>query len=231
MASYCPGIPYDEPWNFSDDYLLASVRLGARPTYANSNTITRLTWENGMFMPEFENDPDNYVYALNSGEYTHFYVEVIAVSKENRGTTQEKTEINPINGDFKTIYRGFSLVPLDDRDTFENFSEFGTKIISTEEAWYGFTASFCPGIPCGVSCDFSKECIIVSIMLGARPMYVGSDRVVGIDRESGFPVFEMDLTNPVYALNTGDYTHFYVEIIAIDRAELPGNTDSWTYHS
>lgn len=239
MASYCPGIPYDEPWNFSEDYLVASIVLGARPTYANSNTITRLIWENGRFMPEFENDPANYVYALNSGEYTHFYVEVIAISRENhvdegeenQGTAPEKAEIKPIEGDFRTVYRGFTMVPLDDRDTFEDFSEFGTKIISTEEDWNAFMASFCPGMPYYEPWDFSKECIIASVMLGARPTYAGSSRIVGIDQENGFPVFEDDLTNRIYALNTENHTHFYVEIIAIARTELPDNTDTWTYHS
>lgn len=58
MASYCPGY---EPWDFSEDYLLASIVLGAKPTYASSNTTTRLFWKNGRLVPEFENNPANYV--------------------------------------------------------------------------------------------------------------------------------------------------------------------------
>lgn len=63
MASYCPGIPYDEPWDFSEDYLLAYITEGASPAYTNSNTITSLVWEDGRFKPEYENDPANFVYA------------------------------------------------------------------------------------------------------------------------------------------------------------------------
>lgn len=83
MASYCPGIPYYEIWDFSQEYLIASIVPGARPAYANSNTITKLSWEHGYFMFEYENDPNHYLYALNSDEVIHFYVEVIASSKED----------------------------------------------------------------------------------------------------------------------------------------------------
>ena len=121
MASYCPGIPYYEPWDFSEDYLLASIVLGTSPTYAGSNSTTRLFWENGRFLPEFENNPANYVYAMNTAEYTHFFVEVMAVSKaahadegaENQDTSPEETQIKPAAGDIRNIFRGFSMVSLD----------------------------------------------------------------------------------------------------------------------
>lgn len=61
MASYCPGIPYYETWDFSQEYLIASIVSGARPAYANSNTITKLSWEHGYFVFEYENDPNHYL--------------------------------------------------------------------------------------------------------------------------------------------------------------------------
>lgn len=88
MDLYCPGIPYDEPWDFSKDYLVAFITEGADPAYIHSNTISSLTWENGHFTPKYDNDSSNYVYALNTSEFTHFYVQVLAISKENQNIVQ-----------------------------------------------------------------------------------------------------------------------------------------------
>lgn len=236
MASYCPGIPYYEPWDFSEDYLLASIVLGTSPTYAGSNSTTRLFWENGRFLPEFENNPANYVYAMNTAEYTHFFVEVMAVSKaahadegaENQDTSPEETQIKPAAGDIRNIFRGFSMVSLDDRDAFEEFSAFGTKRILTEEDWDAFTAAFCPGMPSNELLDFSKDGVIVSIMLGARPTYACSSEIIGIERETGFVVTEYNLAKCIYALNSENYTHFYLEVIAMNKEKLPDNVDIWT---
>ena len=237
MASYCPGIPYYEPWDFSEDYLLVSIVSGARPTYASSNTIIRLFWGNGHFLPEFENNPGNYVYAMNTGEYTHFYVEVMAVSKaghadqgpEDYNTSPEEAQSKPADGDIRTIFRGFSLVSLDDRDAFEDFSAFGTKRILTEVDWHTFTTAFCPGMPFDEQLDFSKEGIIASIMLGAKPTYAFSREIAGIEQETGFVVSEYDLTKCIYALNSENYTHFYLEVVAMDKEKLPDNADIWTF--
>ncbi len=81
MGTYCPGIPYSESWDFSSECLLVSITMGSRPTYANSNTITGLSWYESYFVFEFENDPANYIYALNDETTTHYYVEVIAISR------------------------------------------------------------------------------------------------------------------------------------------------------
>lgn len=83
MGSYCPGIPYYEPWDFSGDYLIASIVQGARPTYTSSNLITGLSWSDGCFLFEYENDPTGYIYALNDGDTVHFYVEVLIASRED----------------------------------------------------------------------------------------------------------------------------------------------------
>lgn len=83
MASYCPGIPYDEEWDFSKEYIIASITHGARPTYAVCNKLTGLSLVDGHFVFEYENDPAEYIYALNGDDTAHFYVEVIIVGREN----------------------------------------------------------------------------------------------------------------------------------------------------
>lgn len=240
MASYCPGIPYEEPPNFSDDYLVASITFCARPTYTNSDTITRLIWENGQYIFEYENDPANYIYALNSGEYTHFYVEIVSISreihaneeKENQGTAPEREDPSSIKGNFRTIYRGFTTAHLGDRETIENFSTFGTKIISAEEDWNAFMASFCPGIPYYESWDFSQECLVASIIQGSRPTYSCANAITSLAYGEGYFIFEYnnDPANCIYALNDDKTTHFYVEVIAVSRKNLPTDFGGLVYH-
>ncbi len=96
MGGYCPGIPYDDTCDFSKEFLIASVIPGARPTYANTNTITRLTWGEGYFVFEYENNPANYIYALNGDNSTHFYVEVIIVSREDLPDDVEDLVYRPL---------------------------------------------------------------------------------------------------------------------------------------
>lgn len=231
MDTYCPGIPYNEPWDFQEDYLLASVTASEDPAFAVADAVTGLTWENGSFIREYEKDPEHYVYALNTGEYTHFYVEVIAISKESRSTTPERTQTQPTDGNFETLYRGFTLVSLEDRDIFDKFMQFGTRIIGTAEDFDAFLNFYCPGNPCDMSLDFSEECVIATIMLGAKPGYAMTHKSLGIDPETGYLNIELDYIDPVYALNSGEYGHYFVELIKVNRSELPDNRDSWTYHS
>lgn len=134
--------------------------------------------------------------------------------------------------DFRYIYRGFTLVSLDDRSTFEDFSEFGSKIILNENDWDNFMASYCPGIMYFESWDFSRDYLIASICMGAKPMCAISNEIASIMQENGLLkiTYDDDPTNYIYALNTDAYTHFYMDVIAISRENLPENADDWTYH-
>lgn len=228
MAFYCPGIPYDKLWDFSEDYLIAFIAEAANPEYTNSNAITKLIWGDGRFIPEYGNNPDDFVYAINSKEYTHFFVDVIAVSKEQQSPAQKKTVYEPISGDFKTVYRGFEIVSLDDRETFERFCGFGTKAIATEDDWNGFKNTFCSGIPTDEPVDFTGHSLIVSVVMGARPTYAVANKILGVDTEYGCPVFEDSATNCVHALNTENYTHFYIAVIALPREQIADNLEVWT---
>lgn len=227
MDSYCPGIPYNEPWDFSKDYLIAYITQAASPAYTKADCITSLVLENGGFTPKYEDDPPNYVYALNSEEYTHFYVEVIAVSKEQQDSVPVGTEPKPNKVDFKTVFRGFEIVSLDDSEMFERYSEFGTKVIATEVDWSRFRGTFCPAIPACETVDFTKHSLIVSVMMGAKPTYAVARKIVGIDTKYGCPVFEDPATNCVYALNTENDTHFYIAVIALPREQIADHLEVW----
>ena len=88
MAAYCPGIPYYETWDFSQDVLVTSVSHGAKPGYNQADVITSVKWNGSYVVTEYSNDPANFVYALNpmSDEVMmNFYIEVIAVSRKDVG--------------------------------------------------------------------------------------------------------------------------------------------------
>ena len=105
--------------------------------------------------------------------------------------------------DFRYLYRGFSTISLDDMAAFEAFSGFGTKLILNEEDWSTFMDSYCPGIPYYDTCDFSKECLIASVIQGARPTYANSNTITRLSWGEDHFVFEYD-NNPanyIYALN------------------------------
>lgn len=233
MATFCPGIPYDEPWDFSEDVLIAYITGDTSLACTTENTITRLAWENGNFAAEYENDPADSVYAINSEGYTHFYVEVIALSRDSHASAGENKqsaapEKEASDPNLKTVFRVFAIASFDDRDTFERLSEFGNKVISTEADWNAFLSAFCPDIPCREPVDFTSDCLLVTIMLGAKPTYAGTSRIVGIDQETGFLVWDDDLKDRIYALNTENLTHFYMEVIAVPSEQAPGNLNTWT---
>ena len=164
-------------------------------------------------------------YALNFEEYTHFYVEEIAVSKYQQGSVQRKTEPTPIRDNFKTVYKGFEIVALDDRETFGRFTDLGTTVIATEGSWNGFTATFCSNIPMHEAVDLTENSLIVSVMVGASSTYAVANKIVGIGPEYGHPVFEDSVANCVYALNTENYTHFYIAVIALPREQIADNLE------
>ncbi len=95
MGTYCPGIPYESAWDFSAECLIASVRMGAKPGYVNSNTITQLSWNGSYFDVEYADDPARYIYALNSDTQPHFFVEVIAVNREDLTEDMANWEYQP----------------------------------------------------------------------------------------------------------------------------------------
>ena len=65
MAAYCPGIPYYETWDFSQDVLVTSVSHGAKPGYNQADVIASVKWNGSYVVTEYSNDPANFVYALN----------------------------------------------------------------------------------------------------------------------------------------------------------------------
>lgn len=134
--------------------------------------------------------------------------------------------------DFRCLYRGFTAIQLNDTAAFEAFSEIGTRILLSEEDWNAYMGKFCPGIPYYESCDFSKECLLASVVMGARPSYAQSRDLISLKVENGcfVPEYEDDPAACIYALNSNDTTHFYVEVLILNRQDLPSNIEDLVYY-
>ena len=132
---------------------------------------------------------------------------------------------------FQYLYRGFSPVSLENHEEMEAFSQIGTKIITSEEEWSNYIGKYCPGIPYDASFDFSQDCLIASVVPGARPTYICSNTIQKIHLKDGTLLMEYD-NDPdafVYVLNSDTTAHFYVEILIVSREDVLPEAASYVY--
>lgn len=155
---------------------------------------------------------------------------IIPFSASSAEASSTNTEDAPIP--FQYLYRGFSPVPLGSYEEMEAFSNIGTKIITAEEDWSVYMGKYCPGIPYNISVDFSQDCLIASVVSGARPTYIGSNTIHKIYLEEGALLMECN-NNPnsaVYVLNDDKTAHFYVEIVVVSRGDVLPEAASYIFH-
>ena len=132
---------------------------------------------------------------------------------------------------FQYLYRGFSPVSLENYEEMEAFSQIGTKIITSEEEWSTYIGKYCPGIPYDASFDFSQDCLIASVVPGARPTYICSNTIQKIHLKDGTLLVEYD-NDPdasVYVLNSDTTAHFYVEILIVSQEDVLPEAASYVY--
>lgn len=132
---------------------------------------------------------------------------------------------------FRTLYRGFSPVSWDDREAMEAYSSFGVKVITNEDDWGTFMGTYCPGIPYEEPFDFEKEYLVVSIMQGSRPGYIGAEPLNSLGWQDGYflPEYGSDPSRRVYALGGDSVTHFYVEVLIVSREDVPWVAEEQVY--
>ncbi len=125
---------------------------------------------------------------------------------------------------FRIFYRGFTPIPLpaEDQETYTKFSEAGTQILQSYDELSAFSGQFCPGIPYYIDVDYTRECLIASVIGFARPTYSSTTKLLSLKAENGRLVFEYGegTDDRIYALNR-DVSNFYVEILVVNRADLP----------
>lgn len=147
-------------------------------------------------------------------------LEKFVSSTPSASSEEESAETIP----FKVFYRGFTPIPLpaEDQETYTKFSEAGTQILQSDDAWHSFMGEYCPGIPYYIDVDFAKECMIASVIGFAKPTYNSKTELLSLKEENGHLVFEYSEENDdrIYALNIG-VSNFYVEVLVVNRADLP----------
>ncbi len=125
---------------------------------------------------------------------------------------------------FRIFYRGFTPIPLpaEDQETYTKFSEAGTQILQSYDELSAFSGQFCPGIPYDIDVDYTRECLVASVIGFARPTYSSTTKLLSLKAENGRLVFEYGegTDDRIYALNR-DVSNFYVEILVVNRADLP----------
>lgn len=133
---------------------------------------------------------------------------------------------------FRCLHSGFTPIQLADRKSFDMFCAIGTKIILNENDWGAYMGTFCPGIPYFDSFDFSGECLLASVSFGAKPAYLQANPITRLTVEEGHFVFGYDENAAqCLALNTNDTAHFYVEVLILNREDIPDNIDEMVYHA
>ena len=173
------------------------------------------------------NTDKNYGFiCMNNGIMYTFYFELAEDVKQmilSGCISGDKTESALI--DFEYFYRGFTPVVSEQEDI--NFETIlGTYLIKSEEDWQAFSGEFCPTAGAIETPDFSEKClIVVSDICGSRA-HENISREIGtvkvVDNE--IIVTTKDSTSmSVYAINTNGIGHLFINVIVVDRSEIPEN--------
>ena len=137
--------------------------------------------------------------------------------------SNNKTESNSI--DFEYFYRGFTPIVSEQEDMdFEAI--LGAYLIKSEADWQTFAAEFCPMAGALEMPDFNKKCLIaISDIYGSRAhenvsreidtVRVADDEIVVTAKDS--------TPMSVYVINSNGVGHLFINIIVVDKADVPEN--------
>lgn len=124
---------------------------------------------------------------------------------------------------FEYFYRGFATIQEKYMSKYPN----GTFVILTEKDWGEFMGKYVPGIPYMIPIDFSKEGLVFNSLFPARPIYSdGTDikRFI-VDKKKLEPVYlehrGIGISNGIYAQNVDGIIHVFVNIVKINKKDIP----------
>jgi len=132
---------------------------------------------------------------------------------------------------FVYFYRGFAPVKYDMIDAYPH----GTLVIETDEDWHDFMDKYVPGIPYYVTVDYSNECLvydgafppkdIYSIAVDIKGFTINDNRLEAQYIE--YP--DTGIANGIYAQNAEGYINCFVNIVKVNKKDIPGNVEN-IYH-
>lgn len=131
---------------------------------------------------------------------------------------------------FQYFFRGFITLKENQAELYPHDS----YIIGSNKDWHDFMDKYVPGIPYEVSVDYSKECLVFSVLFPAKPTYTaGADiETFVLDGNKLEPEYKNGtngLQNNIYAQNTDSIEHCFVNIVKIKKSAIPGNPSN-IYH-
>jgi len=127
--------------------------------------------------------------------------------------------------DFEYFYRGFTPV-VNEQEDMDFDSILGAYLIKSEADWQSFSREFCPTAGALETPDFSEKCLIaVSDIYGSRA-HENISREIGTVKvaDNEIIVTTKDSTSmSVYAINSNGIGHLFINVIVVDRSEIPEN--------
>ena len=128
---------------------------------------------------------------------------------------------------FQYFYRGFATIKENMIDTYPH----GTLVIQTDENWHDFMDKFVPGIHYAISLDYSKEYLVVDVAFPAKSFYsIGVDIktfiINGNKLEAEYITGKNGISNGIYAQNINGAFHCFVNIVKVNKSDMPKNIDN-----
>ena len=110
----------------------------------------------------------------------------------------------------------------------------GTLVIQTDENWHDFMDKFVPGIHYDISIDYSKEYLVVDVVFPAKSFYsIGADIktfiINGKKLETEYITGKNGISNGIYAQNIDGAFHCFVNIVKVNKSDIPKNIEN-IYH-
>lgn len=150
----------------------------------------------------------------------------ISVTSNKQGSSSENKTIS-----FKYFFRGFITLNYEQVKSYPH----DTYIIETDEDWHDFMNKYVPGIPYLTSVDYSKECLVFSVGFPAKPSYSSGFDIKTFTLNKGKLepeyIFSSTLgdSNGIYAQNINGIEHCFVNIVKINKKDIPKNSRN-IYH-
>lgn len=134
------------------------------------------------------------------------------------------------NTKFEYFYRGFATIKENMIDSYPH----GTLVIQTDEDWHDLMDRYVPGIPYYASVDYTKECLVFDSVFPAKSIYsiwadIKTFIINGNKLEPEYISGMNGIQNGIYAQNSDGAFHCFVNIVKINKSDIPENIEN-IYH-
>jgi len=174
---------------------------------------------------------NNFNFTIEAEDKTSFLFNVYNGFASVSNGVENKEVFQGTNMKFEYFYRGFATVKNNMMSTYPQ----GTLIIETDADWHDFMDRYVPGIPYYIPVDYSKEYLVYNGSFPAKPTYSTGHDIKGfiINENKLDTEYVMHETtgdaNGIYAQNIDDIIHIFVNIVKVNKSDIPRSTEN-IYH-